>query len=194
MKANEIKENVYFALINYEANRDLLKEIPHERILDLAVVLYVSMNTGKRYSHSMLISAPLLKKLKVDFNELYNIAKKNAMEKRPVQLLNLTEIFGKRGFLKETIAVTNSAYRFGAACILYPGMLKSIAGERWEKLLILPCSIHEISVVPYVSKEEADWLKECVAKIGEMDRENNDFLSESLYVYDALKDEIFIYE
>lgn len=224
---DEIKRNVYYALVNYEVNREALKEIPHERFLDLAVVLYVNTDTGERNYCSMLISAPLLKIWQIDFSELYDAAKKNTVEKRQVQVFNLREILyetmqsymrteqeknsggnkledffailveeivKKRGFPEETVAVTNSAYRFGAACILYPGMLKSIAGERWEKLLILPCSVHEVSVVPYVSEEEADRLKECVAEIGKMDKGNSDFLSGSLYVYDAVKDEISIYQ
>ena len=36
----EIKENICFKLINYERNRELLKKVPHKRILDLAMVFY----------------------------------------------------------------------------------------------------------------------------------------------------------
>ena len=36
----EAKENICFKLINYERNRELLKKVPHKRILDLAMVFY----------------------------------------------------------------------------------------------------------------------------------------------------------
>ena len=34
------KKNIVYKLINYEKNKELLKEIPHKKFLDLAIVFY----------------------------------------------------------------------------------------------------------------------------------------------------------
>lgn len=88
----EVRENVYFALINYDANREALQELPHERFLDLAVVLYVCIRKDDESYYSMIVSNALLKFWQTDFEELFTAAKRNSVEKQPVQIYKLGDM------------------------------------------------------------------------------------------------------
>lgn len=51
----EIKENICFKLINYERNRELLKKVPHKRILDLAMVFYYRIQKDETMQATILV-------------------------------------------------------------------------------------------------------------------------------------------
>ena len=44
--------------------------------------------------------------------------------------------------------LTNSSHCYGAACILYPGVLYALARREKEDLYILPTSINGVLIVP----------------------------------------------
>lgn len=206
---DEVRENVYFALVNYEANRKRLKEIPHERFLDLAVVLYVCMEPGGDRYLSMMITAPLMQLWGTDFETLYEAAKKNAVEKQPAEIMELKDIVRmiegeklRQGMQKAEPAeekrkkvffLSNSAKTFGAACILYPGVLQKLADEVEADLYIAPVSVHEVMIFPDIDVD-AQWLKERVAFASGESEGEKDWLSNTLYRYDLEKGEINICE
>ena len=50
-----IKENLRAKLINYELNREFLKEVPHRRFLDLAIVAYIALEMEEEIEYRKLV-------------------------------------------------------------------------------------------------------------------------------------------
>lgn len=67
-----IKENLRAKLINYELNREYLKEVPHRRFLDLAIVAYISLEMEEEIEGNATITVKnnLQQTWKVDTEEL----------------------------------------------------------------------------------------------------------------------------
>ncbi len=81
------------------------------------------------------------------------------------------------------LVLTNSASRFGASVILYPGVPEKIC-RRFGPYYLLPSSVHELLVLP---EKSADNLSELKRLIRASNRELNDsllVLSDELYRYD----------
>ena len=55
----EIRKNICLGLVHYETNRQRLKDLVHERFLDLAVVFYVAVFKEGKFYASMLITGTL---------------------------------------------------------------------------------------------------------------------------------------
>ena len=71
-----IKENLRAKLINYELNRDFLKEVPHRRFLDLAIVAYIALEMEEEIEGNATITVKnnLQQNWKVDTEELIDTA------------------------------------------------------------------------------------------------------------------------
>lgn len=228
-RLDEVMENVYFALVNYEANRERLKEVPHERFLDLAIVLYLCMNRKGNHYLTMMITAPLMRRWGTDFDTLYGIARKNTVEKHPAEIMELKEIFrmmmieklkkdmgdteqemddeliegtasiitkavlGTAATHKSTYFMSNSPRLFGAACILYPGVLQKLAEKVGADLYIAPVSVHEVMIFPDLDVD-AQWLRERVALASGESEGEKEWLSSHLYVYRRLNEEVELIE
>ena len=41
---NKLKSRIFYKIVNYEKNREILKQIPHRRILDMAMVFYYQVD------------------------------------------------------------------------------------------------------------------------------------------------------
>ena len=85
--------------------------------------------------------------------------------------------------------LTNEQKLFGAATMLYPNILKSVADKLESNLFILPSSTHEVLVVPS-EKNDAMYLMSVVNEVNNHSLATEDILSYNVYLYDRLKDEI----
>lgn len=74
-----IKENLRAKLINYELNREFLKEVPHRRFLDLAIVAYIALEMEEEIEGNATITVKnnLQQTWKVDTEEMIDTALEN---------------------------------------------------------------------------------------------------------------------
>ncbi len=84
----------------------------------------------------------------------------------------------------EIYVATNDSGMFGAAVILQNEVLDSIAQRLGGSIYILPSSVHELIIVPTV-EYDPQLLKETVREVNSTVVNENDFLSDSVYVYSA---------
>lgn len=84
----EIRKNICLGLVHYETNRQRLKDLVHERFLDLAVVFYVAVFKEGKFYASMLITGTLAEWWGMDGRALYELALENA-GKQPVVTIRL---------------------------------------------------------------------------------------------------------
>lgn len=72
---------------------------------------------------------------------------------------------------------------FGAAVMLYEGILEEFAGRLGFDLFILPSSVHEVILIPDDGEREREKLWEMVCEINRTQVEPEDILADSLYVF-----------
>ena len=93
-------------------------------------------------------------------------------------------------FLRRMFLLTNSTRCYGAACILYPGVLHALTRREKEDLYLLPVSVNDVLIFPAGNETDGEFLKKRAAELAEVMRGEEDWLSGKLYRYTAERDEI----
>jgi len=104
------KEHLYVAAVNYESNKEMLKEMPYERHGDIALVARVDVpGLGSNgYSASYKVTNVILDKYGVSQEQLLSDALQNSARIRPVQFINMEKMLRDTGFsLLETVSDTD---------------------------------------------------------------------------------------
>ena len=200
--------HIAYKLVNYEKNKELLEQIPHKRFLDMAVVYYYLLNSGDFENATILIYNNHLKQWEISLEELDEIARQNTpvLLKEDLRTINevLSELLIRKGasdlveipdeeeYDREfgMYVLSNETRIFGAATILYSGVLKEFADKKNTDLFILPSSIHEVILLP--KREGVEWekLQEMVKEVNSTQVEEVEILSDSVYCYMREKDTV----
>lgn len=194
------KDRILFKLIHAKRNEAWLDEVPHRLFLDLAVVFYYLV-PEEEVNASVLIRMEHLQLWDVTEEELYLTAMQNTPRvlEPEIQDMNavVAEMFTElpeqnEDFPEETspmYVATNKKKFYGAACMLYPGLLKTFAEMKDSDFYILPSSVHEILLVP-VELGEQEALSEMVREVNETQVLAEEILSDHAYLYQRLNDQI----
>ena len=143
-----VKNKVVYRLINKERNKQLLKQVPYEKILDLAMVFYVAFD----HESFMMINHGFCKEWNITKEELMKAAKDNTPRLFPMQMMMPEDVIRKVFGIEEMETVfssipihfvTNKYSMYGAGAILYPEVLSELAEKVNSDLYLLPSSIHE---------------------------------------------------
>ena len=171
-----IKDKIVYKVVNYRSNEKLLEQVPHKRILDLAVVFYCLLDNEYGRSATALIYNNNLKNWNVTIDDVYKAALKNTPDLLHSKISSMAALFEKCGVnvdgeevdLKDYVpsdmyVLTNESKLNGAACILYENVLYDFAQKLGADLYILPSSVHEVILLPKLSMFEKDeqWKAVC---------------------------------
>lgn len=191
-----IKSKITFKLIHAKKNEILLQSLPHVPYMDLAIVFYVLFDVDDTGIATIPINNDLAALWDTNSDELYHIAKANTPKLltaslKPMRVV-IEELLGnecENVVLKEDImfVLTNQLRNFGAACLLYDGILQQIAGKLGENYYILPSSIHEMIIVPESKSPDRRELLEMITEINETHVGPEEILSDNVYYYDHSK-------
>ena len=158
---DEVKDRICYRLIDQKQNKELLKQIPHVKYLDLAISFYYSLTSEELGDASILIRNSHLEMWGKTTEDLMNCAKENTPRLFPAEDYSmLSALKGmlpkqeewdseKMQLTKEELSslpmriLSNKSRIYGATCILYPGVLENLANEMASDFFILPSSIHE---------------------------------------------------
>lgn len=201
----DAKEHIVFKIVNYEKNKKLLKEIPHKKIMDLAVVYYYLLSNDNLENATILIYNNHLENWKITAEELDAIAMENTPKLLSADLRSITDVLNEMlkargidtGFLEDDpsdngsmYVLSNESKVFGAATILYSEVLKEFADKIGSDLFILPSSIHEVIIIPKEEGMEWEKLQEMVVEVNSTQVEDVEVLSDSVYYYSREKDSL----
>lgn len=196
----QAKARVAYKLINYEANRKLLEDVPHVPFLNLAKVFYVAVYSEGFGNGSILIHNNHQQMWGVTTEELNQVATENTPKLYPAEIMSIEEVLRKA--VPEMVEswdmpeeykpymVSNKEKTYGAAVMCYPSIIKEFAEQRKSDLLIIPSSVHEVLVLPY--EEDTDSFREMVREVNNTKLESEEILSYSVYVYRRATDSISI--
>lgn len=200
----QVKPLLGYKLINADMNVELLKEVPHKRFLNLAVVCYSEMPDEifeKIGKGTILIKNEHLDVWEINTETLLKDAIQNMQETNPAELINMMDLLKElyddpKGLICGKLpmwVLTSQTRRFGAGAILYNDWLEKVAEEVNDDYFILPSSIHEVIILPEKYGTDKEYLVKMVREINEEQVDTEELLANNIYYYsrDTKKLQIF---
>ena len=196
-----VKKRLAIKLINFEANKELLKDTPHVRKLDLAIVFLCLIEKQSKQNASIMIKNTHLKYWNISIDTLYYDALYNSPQILPFRCYSLMSTVQTKDNAKpldidnislakdDMLILTNDVKINGAATILYPEILDKIATNLNKNLFIIPSSIHEVLILPENKYITGNDLNSLVKTVNTQELNAGDVLSDSIYIYN-LSDKI----
>lgn len=203
------KEQIAFKLINYDKNKRLLEKIPHGRFYDLAVVFYYIVKEEPFFGKaSILITNAHLSHWGIKEEDFIQNAIRNTPKILPARIENMEDVMF--GLLKKEVTcdelasdiwermkrelrggeekipmyvLSNMNKIQGAACMLYPEILKNFSDKMKNDLYILPSSVHEVILLPATDNLNREDLLSMVTQINATQVEADEVLADSVYYY-----------
>ena len=198
-----------YKLVHAESNSELLKDVPHKRFLDLAIVFYLYIKHDQFGQVTALVYHEHMEAWGTTVKELYEIASRNTPALLPAKITNLHEV------MKELITnnpeqchsddalelldndekdplfvLSNTSGIDGSCCMLYKDQLKQFARTYACDIIILPSSIHEVLLMPNTTDISYKELGIMVTQINQSEVPKEDQLSNQVYIYSLEEDSI----
>lgn len=184
-----IRHRIRYRLVNYQMNKELLQDIPHSRVLDLACMYYYDLICPNNERGTIIIKNRDLDIWNISEFDLQKIAAQNTPRISPAELLPMRQALGTDADPDDDdeipmYVLTNRERIFGASCLLYKDILLPLAESLHSNLFILPSSIHELILTPdrgYMSKTD---FEKMVREINRTQVELYEVLSDHVYYYE----------
>lgn len=158
----QAQDKVLLRVVNKDSNQEQLQFIPYREVenTDLIATYRIGVSVGGA-EDSILVNNAMLDNWGVGEVDLYEKALKNTQQRHPFQMQSV-ENFIKAMILDTPVKLnqiptqiepytpyilSNERRYNGAACLLYPGLLKEIGKAFDCNFFILPRSIHELILV-----------------------------------------------
>lgn len=209
----QVKGRICYKLINRDKNSELLRAAPHRDYHDLAVVYYIQLSQTDNGLATVTITDSLARNWGVDEETLYDLAEINTPKINRGCVTPITDILSslsgrekdaacKSGtydsfdFISvgngelEMYVATNQNKTYGAASILYDGLLDAVAKDLGS-FYVLPSSVHELIIIPQTFGNPEE-LKQMVNDINGTEVPAEEILSGNCYCYDASTHELKI--
>lgn len=198
-----MKTRIIYRLVNYEKNRLELENIPHIRYLDLAITFHCLVEQEKEEIGTIRIREEMMRQWQVEVADIWQVAKENTPKLFPIQIRNMNEVIA--GIFKEKTGVipeecssmqpemyifTNESGINGASVLLYEDELSNFACSHDSDFYILPSSIHEVILIPYLKKFSRQKLNQMVNDVNRTQLPQEDILSDQVYTYQRSQNSI----
>lgn len=181
-----VKEHLFCKLINTEMNQELLKDMPHRKVLDLSVVYYICLD--KEHGATILVKNWMMEYWGQSEESLCQQAMTNIQEHGYLDVIDMHEI------VQETCGVDTDAkgimyvirdlaIPYGAVHILNEKAIEKVKEVLGEAFIILPSSVCEVIAVPISECEHADRLATRVRDSNDMCVLPEERLSYHVYRY-----------
>ncbi len=198
-----MKDKIGWKLISYERNVDLLKEVPHTRYLDLAVVFFCLLSHERLGCSTILIYKSHMEIWGITQAELYAQARKNSRNMLGYEVKDIYEtldtlLYQNRDGDSEIVMNPGQTYRelpmyvlttclqmYGATGMLYEEVLEECYHLLGGDFYILPGSIHELILIPMKKIKNEYGIGQMVADINEAYVNEEEVLSDHIYRYDG---------
>lgn len=195
----EVRDRICYRLIGKEGNEGLLEDMPYIGFLDLAICFHYAYHSEALGDGTILIHNSHMELWGTSAAELFGLAKRNTKRLFPWTCQSMVEVLREMAgqdaetedaaeqdaFLQEMPLriLSNTKRTHGAACMLYPGVLDSLASKEGHDLYILPSSVHEVILLPDIGIPSATELRNMVREVNDTQVAPEEVLSYSLYRY-----------
>ena len=190
----KVYENCYPRVVNAEKNTELLKEVPHDLYLDLAVVYVIRIWDIFDTPGNIMIRNDLADKIGLSRDRLRESAFKNLRRDGYVTSTLTDMLKGMLGDMDEIhnedfcdtasfqmYVVTNDSRYFGANCLLDNEVFVELSDRLGSDLYVLPSSVHEVICVEASNGVNPMDLAELVHSVNSSSVSDEDYLSDTIY-------------
>ena len=207
MTYEKFNKNIVFKLINKDKNVELLETVPYKEYLDLAVVFYIAHTNDDDSLKCKVITNELMTSWGVDVDALMGLALENTPRLLGLKIRGILSTIASYTDNEELQSVaeeedsdlplyvaTNNIAMHGAAVLIYRDLLKAFAARKKSDVYIIPCSVHELIMIPSVECPNLDpvEIKNLIFYVNRNELKEDDFLSDNLYYYNVYNDEVTI--
>ena len=191
-----VKNNLVMQVVPVEPNKEMLENIPHKTVEDIAVVYRVELPGRADGSASTLVTNKLLEEYGVTAEQLHMDAVTAQLTNHPPVLKNMSEMMAEMSGgmfdMPESpmwVATVEGGVN-GASVTQLPDFLQQAAERLGGDFFVLPSSVHEVLFIRDDGSFERDQLESMVRGVNATEVSEADFLSDSVYHYDS-DDHIF---
>lgn len=199
-----VKSRICFRLLNRSLNHQYLADKVFLTFHDLAISFYLAVDIAEDSLGSISLPHTLFDKWNISLEELFSIAQENMKMHMPAKIVSLSDLLNEM-YEKDEFAsimnppqfpelnmytLTSENMTYGAGCMLYDDVLKTFSQEhQYQKVVIIPSSIHETLLLPYDSCTLDDVL-DMVHEVNRTTVSKQEKLSDSIYIYDSCTNSI----
>ena len=197
---DEMKTKLAMEVVSADRNADMLQNVPHEQMEDIAVVYRLILGQDSEGRSSVLVTNDLMEQFGVTHDQLREDALVNAPEIRPSEIRGMsvvmTEMMGP-GMIPEidpadeqmfVAGVSDNIH--GAGVIAYPNFFEDTAEKLGGDFYVLPSSIHEVLLVRDNGEMTAKDLEAMVREVNATQVAPEEQLTDHVYHYDS-KEHVF---
>lgn len=187
----KVKKRIRCRLVNYDMNKEMLRDRLYTRFLDLAVTYFVLLSAEGDTVIKCSVGKSFLERWGVSEEELYDIAVENIKEECSIERFSMENMM-MCPLEKEvgdcSIIVMSNRYKIdGASSMLLSDVLNNFCDRVHKRYLaVLPSSINEAMLLPCdsISQSELAHLDDMVRTVNEEEVGQEEILSNHVYVYD----------
>ena len=208
-----IRKNVIGELVNPEIAGSYLPTVPHREFLNLYIIYRWAVSIDNTGIYSVIIDNDLMEHVGLTEEDLYESAMRNTKRLITPQIKSFTSVVRNmmrrsgstekeiRSALKgiendQRLWVLTNKHNFRAStAIIYKDVLRKIAEKSGGDFYILPSSVNDAIAFPVSSGVTPDHLIEMLDDSNKtFFSEDDQMLSDTIYYYDAGKEELFVYD
>lgn len=197
----EFRKELYIQVINADMNEELLNNVVHDTMGDVAAVARCRIASDEQGVTSFLVTKENMECFQMTQGEIMEQAYHNtAAQKYTMQNLNeiMRELMTSEGLDPEIVkeltheemplyVLTNSERVNGANAIVCPEVLQHVYEELGENYYIMPSSIHEVLLVKESTGLTPDEMKRMVHDVNVSEVRPEELLSFKIFRYDGRK-------
>ena len=206
-----VKDKICYKLVGRNKNNEFLSAVPHRDYLDMAIVYYLQTAITDSGTATVTVTNDLAHIWGVDESELYELARKNTprmnrgivltlsdtirgctytSQARNIQAYDGYDFSTRDAEILPMYIATNTTKTFGAAVILYDGLLKDVTEYlSCSGIYVMPSSVHEFMLIPDTFGN-AESIRQMVQKINAAEVPEEEVLSDNIYHYDVTTHEL----
>ena len=203
-----VSNRIYCIIINAEKNQGLLKECPHRKMLDLAIVYRINVEMFDGTVGSILIRNEMMKMWKVTEQDIYAAAENNTKSLFESTIQNINEVLIEMmhgrccsdSELMDTIYnfdienhmyVVSNRYKTNGAGLIFldKEVQQNVSDIMGGDFVIIPSSVHETICT---DMGDIDAIKAMVQDVNNTQVSAEEVLSDSVYFYNSKEKEIQI--
>lgn len=188
------KTNLYLKVINYNQNQGILKKAPHEKYLDLAMVVYYYVELEPFDNATVLVLNEHLKVWNKTSEEIIKDAYDNTLRNMACRAVPIFDIlregklfgdFAESELLNDfpMKVVTNDKRFLGGVFIGIKERLDELYDEMNGDYYIIPSSIHELILIPQKEYENVSDLNVMIREVNANNVPPEEVLSDHAYLY-----------
>lgn len=190
-----VRDRITCKLVNREHNSEFLETRPYTPIEDLAVVYLVDIEDFGAGRASTAITYRMMEEYGISAEELHSIAMDN-LSKSDISFMGMYDMLKKinpglceaaEDEIKSSpmYVLTIEDCPFGAAAVMDAATMKNIAEKIGGDFYVIPSSVNEVIIVPMIKDTNSNLFNEMIQEVNATQVEEQDRLSDHVYMYDA---------